>query len=306
MASPGNYPGDGPRIKRSHTTTTTTSKPATVSASRIVFPVVGRVQYTNDFGAPRSQGPHEGNDIMAPKRALAVAAEAGKIKFWTTSATAGCMLYLYGKSGTTYLYIHLNNDLTTRNDNRGKCIAGVSYAPGLKNGAKVKAGQLLGFVGDSGDANGVASHLHFEVHPHDGRAVNPYKFLNRAYRPLFAVLPTGTFTISASASVVSTELDEDGTSATLKVDVKSLRAWPGGFRIPNVNRNISITVDATDSVQQLGAGPAPAARTVSLTRLTAARKGQALTVTTTPAATKLDALLGRSLFDAATVVLKPS
>jgi hypothetical protein len=305
VASPGNYPGDG-RTGRHHkpATTTTTSKPATVSADRIVFPVVGRVQYTNDFGAPRPQGPHEGNDIMAPRRALAVAAEAGKIKFWTHSAAAGCMLYLYGKSGTTYLYIHLNNDLTNRNDNRGKCVAGVSYAPGLKDGARVKAGQLLGFVGDSGDANGVATHLHFEVHPHDGGAVNPYKYLNRAYRPLFAVLPTGTFTISASAKVVSTELSEDGASATLKVDVKSLRAWPGGFRVPNVNRNISITVDETDSVQQLGTGPAPAARTVTLARLTAAKKGQALTVTTAPAATKLDALLGRSLFDAATVVLK--
>ena len=49
----------------------------------------------------------------------------------------------------------------------------------------------------------------------------------------------------------------------------------------------------------------PAATTVSLARLTAAKKGQALTVTTAPAATKLDALLGRGLFDAATVVLKP-
>ncbi len=127
-----------------------------MSATRFVFPVVGRVQYTNDYGAPRPQGSHEGNDIMAPRRALAVATEAGKIKFWTHSAAAGCMLYLYGKSGTTYLYIHLNNDLTNRNDNRGKCVAGTSYAPGLKDGAKVQAGQLLGFVGDSGDANGIA------------------------------------------------------------------------------------------------------------------------------------------------------
>ena len=57
---------------------------------------------------------------MAPRRALAVAAEAGTVKFWTTSARAGCMLYLYGASGTTYLYIHLNNDLTRRNDNKGR------------------------------------------------------------------------------------------------------------------------------------------------------------------------------------------
>ena len=52
-----------------------------------------------------------------------VATEAGRIKFRTTSSRAGCMLYLYGASGTTYLYIHLNNDVTMANDNRGKCVA---------------------------------------------------------------------------------------------------------------------------------------------------------------------------------------
>ena len=71
--------------------------------------------------------------MMAPKRALALAAEPGKVKFWTHSATAGCMLYLYGASGTTYYYIHLNNDLTGRNDNRGKCVDGTAYAKGLPN-----------------------------------------------------------------------------------------------------------------------------------------------------------------------------
>jgi len=309
-ATPTLYPGvDGTGrfgVKPHATPGSTSTKPAAVDSSRFVFPVVGRVQYTNDYGAPRPQGRHEGNDIMAPRRALAVAAEAGKIKFWTHSATAGCMLYLYGKSGTTYLYIHLNNDLTNHNDNRGKCVAGTSYAPGLKDGQKVAAGQLLGFVGDSGDANGIATHLHFEVHPHDGGAVNPYRYLNRAYRPLFAVLPKGKFTISASAKVVSTALADDGSSATLKVAVKSLRAWPGGFRVPNVNRDITLTVSDTDSIQVLHTGPTPAATTISLQRLSAAKIGQTVTVTTAPASRKLDALLGRSLFDAATVVLKAS
>ena len=46
------------------------------------------------------------------------------MKYWTSSSAAGCMLYLYGKSGTTYLYIHLNNDVTKGNDNRGKCVPG--------------------------------------------------------------------------------------------------------------------------------------------------------------------------------------
>lgn len=308
-AQPGNSGesegGSGPVTKpKPATPKPTATPPARVSASRIVFPVVGQVQYTDDFGAPRRQGPHQGNDIMAPRRALAVAAEAGKVKIWTSSSSAGCMLYLYGKSGTTYLYIHLNNDLTNHNDNRGKCVLGTAYAPGLKDGQKVSAGQLLGFVGDSGDANGVATHLHFEVHPHNGKAVSPYKYLNRAYRPLFAVLPGSKFTLSFTGSVVSATPIDDF-SASLKIEVTSLKAWPGGFRVPNVNRTITLAVQDTDSIQQLRTGPTTAALTVSLQRLTSAKQGQPLTVTTAPAANKLDAQLGRGAFDAATVVLKP-
>ena len=54
---------------------------------RIIFPVVGQVQYSDDFGAPRAGGPHQGIDILAPRKAPAVAAEAGRVKLWTTSAT---------------------------------------------------------------------------------------------------------------------------------------------------------------------------------------------------------------------------
>ena len=114
----------------------------------LIFPVAGAATYIDDFGQPRAGGAHQGNDMMAAKKTPVVAVEAGKVKFWTTSASAGCMLYLYGASGTTYMYIHLNNDLTMKNDNRGKCVPGVSYARGLKDGAKVSAGQMIGYVGD--------------------------------------------------------------------------------------------------------------------------------------------------------------
>ena len=69
---------------------------------QIVFPVLGTVEFSDDYGAPRPQGPHEGIDILAPRHALALAAEAGRVRFYTGSGRAGCMLYLDGKSGTTY------------------------------------------------------------------------------------------------------------------------------------------------------------------------------------------------------------
>ena len=50
----------------------------------------------------------------------------------------------------------------------------MAYASGLKNGAPVKAGQQIAYIGDSGDAEGIYPHLHFEVHPKDGAAVDPF------------------------------------------------------------------------------------------------------------------------------------
>ena len=173
------------------------------SVPRLIFPVVGTVSYSDDFGQPRPGGTHEGNDLLAARHAPAVAVEAGRVKFWTTSANAGCMLYLYGASGTTYLYIHLNNDLTSQNDNRGKCVAGTAYAPGLKNGARVAAGQLIGFVGDSGDANGIHPHLHFEVHPSDGAAVDPYPYLRKAQPLMFYAKSGSKVALSLSGTIVA-------------------------------------------------------------------------------------------------------
>ena len=103
----------------------------------IVFPVLGAAHYVDDFGAPRPGGPHQGIDIIAAKKSLTLAADPGKVKFWTSSASAGCMLYLYGASGTMYEYIHLNNDLTAKNDNKGKCVQGVAYA--VPDGTPVEA-----------------------------------------------------------------------------------------------------------------------------------------------------------------------
>ncbi len=190
---------------------------------RLVFPVVGPVSYQNDFGDPRGGLSHQGNDIMAVKKSFAVAAEDGKVTFWTRSSSAGCMLYLYGRSGTMYEYIHLNNDLTQKNDNRGKCVAGTAYAKGLKNGARVKAGQPIGFVGDSGDANGIASHLHFEVHPGGGRAVSPYPYLKRSRVLLFAADPGDEVSLTLDGKLIAA----DTVAGTLSMRVTDLTSSNG-------------------------------------------------------------------------------
>jgi hypothetical protein len=243
----------------------------------IIFPVVGKVQYIDDFGAPRGGGSHQGNDLMAAKKSPAVAAEAGKVKYWTTSSAAGCMLYLYGESGTTYLYIHLNNDLTMRNDNRGKCVKGTAYT--VKNGAKVAAGQQIAYVGDSGDANGGNSHLHFEVHPSGGKAVTPFPYLQKAYRLLFAAKPGTPFSLTLTGTVESADIDR------LVVNVSTSQAWPSGLTLTKLNRTIALTVPEATVVQSLsGTG---ALRTIS--NVTLAEKGQKVVVWTQPASATLKA-----------------
>ena len=173
------------------------------------FPVVGNVHYIDDFGAPRPGRTHQGNDLMSIRHQPAVAFEAGRVEKWAhpNQAVPSCMLVLHGDSGMEYWYIHLNNDLGSANDNDGGCRK--AYAPGLSNGQHVRRGQLVGFVGDSGDANGIQPHLHFEVHNARGRALDPYTYLNKAKRLLYP-RPAATDPIRLGlrkATVVTTGVD---------------------------------------------------------------------------------------------------
>jgi hypothetical protein len=222
---------------------------------RLIFPIVGSAAWSNDFGAARYSGSHQGNDLMAPRRTVAVAAEAGKVKYWTSSASAGCMLYLYGKSGTTYLYIHLNNDVTKGNDNRGKCVPGMAYAKGLRDGQSVEAGQAIGYVGNSGDADHTDPHLHFEVHPNDGGAVNPYPYLMKAERLIFATAPATTVTLTVTGNVIQ------AATGQLTMKVAKLQAFPAGAVLDKMRRPLKLGVAETVQVdlgnKVVGAASAP-------------------------------------------------
>jgi hypothetical protein len=224
------------------------------AVARLVFPVVGGSSYGNDWGDARGTGSHEGIDIMAARRAPAVAAEGGTVEFWTTSANAGCMLYLHGDSGTDYWYIHLNNDLGEGNDNRGRCVPGVSYAAGLADGARVEAGELVGYVGDSGDANGISPHLHFEVHPDGGAPVNPYRHLRRAQQLLFPARAGATFTLSLSGTVL-----EVG-AGKLELRVDGLRVWPWRTTVPELDRTLVVKLGAGALVRAARVGGSTVSR----------------------------------------------
>ena len=215
-------------------------KPGLIDGKPIVFPLIGDYPYTMNFGDPRVNGSHQGIDIeRVPWRTPVVAAEAGKIKWWTTSARAGCMLYLYGKSGTTYLYIHLNNDLTEKSEDTGGCKLGVAYA--VADGAKVTAGEQIAYLGDSGDAEG-NHHLHFEVHPDDGAAVNPYPYLNAAERLLFPGRLGTTFALGLRGTPVAAG------AGSLELRVTAVRWWPGGRWTPVVGeRGVTLSM-APDAV----------------------------------------------------------
>jgi hypothetical protein len=142
----------------------------------IGFPLDGEATYTNDFFDARSGGrSHNATDLMAPKMTPVLAANAGVVT-WApmTQPYYGYMLTIQGDDGYKYNYVHLNNDNPGTDDGRGG--SAQAYAAGIKQGVHVERGQHLGWVGDSGNAEGTPAHLHFEIYD-GGSAINPYELL---------------------------------------------------------------------------------------------------------------------------------
>ena len=115
--------------------------------------------YVDSWGAARSGGrSHQGTDVMAPHGARVFAFVNGVVSRESTSSNGGIQLYLQGDNGTEYFYAHLSG-----------------YA--VSTGARVRAGQLIAYNGQTGNARYTAPHVHFEVHPGGGSPINPYPHL---------------------------------------------------------------------------------------------------------------------------------
>jgi len=215
---------------------------ANAAVPRLAFPVVGNVSFTNDYGEPRSGGWHQGNDLMARWRAPAIAAERGTVQLHTGSSLGTCMLYLHGASGYTYVYIHLNNDLTARSEDSGGCREGVAYAPGLRTGDFVRKGELVGYVGDSGDAENGMDHLHFEIRK-NGSPQNPYNHLRAARHVLYpkpATLDPMWLLLKGAVRSI--------TADTLEVTVRKIR-MSNGWRF-NYTRTVTLALSGDTVYQQ--------------------------------------------------------
>lgn len=130
------------------------------------FPVAGKAHYSDDWLAHRSTPAfhlHEGTDVFAAKGTPVIAAADGIVeRMVRNSAVGGTSLRLTTADGTFYYYAHLDR-----------------FAPKLAEGERVQKGDVLGFVGTTGNASATAPHLHFEIHPGGGEAVSPVPYLDR-------------------------------------------------------------------------------------------------------------------------------
>jgi murein DD-endopeptidase MepM/ murein hydrolase activator NlpD len=122
-------------------------------ATGLVCPVRGALSFIDSWGFSRHQGPHQGVDLMAATGTPNVAVVSGNVDF-KEGGTSGLGAYLHGDDGNLYYYFHLS-----------------AYEGGARH---VAQGEVIGYVGNTGDARSTASHTHFEVHPGGGGAVNPY------------------------------------------------------------------------------------------------------------------------------------
>lgn len=164
------------------TTSTTTPQPAcsTPFVYPMVFPILGAGEVISSFGADRDGGAryHLGNDIAAPSLQPVVAVADGTVtKLGGDEGISGYRVHLRHDDGWSTLYIHLNNDTAGTDDG-----SGIGIRPDLAEGDRVTAGQVIGWNGDSGNAEDSVPHVHFELRDPSGTPVDPAASLAAARR----------------------------------------------------------------------------------------------------------------------------
>jgi murein DD-endopeptidase MepM/ murein hydrolase activator NlpD len=145
-----------------------------------VFPQeIGPTEFRDTYGQSRSGGrSHNGTDLLAPRMTEIYALADGTVTYVGTNNLSGRNIKLDHGEGWESYYVHLNNDNVGTDD--GAAPWSLAVPPDIDEGVEVVAGQLIGWVGDSGNAEGTTPHTHFELRK-DGKPINAYEILLAAH-----------------------------------------------------------------------------------------------------------------------------
>lgn len=146
----------------------------------IVFPQeTYPTAFSDTYGHSRSGGrSHKGTDLLAPRMTEIYAIADGVVIFVGINNLSGRNVKVDHGDGWESYYLHMNNDNPGSDD--GRASWDLTVAPGIVEGSTVSAGQLIGWVGDSGNAEGTTPHTHFELR-RNGQSLNAYSLLVDAY-----------------------------------------------------------------------------------------------------------------------------
>ena len=222
---------------------------------RLVFPIVGTTKYYSGFGDCRDNctREHFGVDILTYgwKGLPVVAAQDGTVtKVTYDTGKAGCAIRIRGRDRWETRYIHLNNDIPGTDETGYPC-----PAPGIEVGSTVTAGQVIGWVGDSGNAEHTVPNVHFELRTPGGYPVDPYPSLKASVKIAYEWLPSDPGVTSralidanwrSSASVVVVIPSDEADKLTADANSAPIYDAPILF----VSR--SDVQAATDSISRMG------------------------------------------------------
>jgi hypothetical protein len=170
---------------------------ASAATHTILLPIhpdhVDDFYWRDTWGAPRSGGrSHIGVDMMGDKMLPLVAVADSEVRWGRFNNSRGTIVRLRDDKGWEYQYIHINNDTPGTDDGNATCLQALSEKlcnalesdGDIRRGTRVSAGEIIGYNGDSGNAEWTAPHLHFEVYAPDGAggvvAVNPTPYVDAA------------------------------------------------------------------------------------------------------------------------------
>ena len=229
-----------------------------------IFPVAGPNHFSDSFGAPRDGGrrKHKGCDIICARNTPLVAVVSGIIGRANPVDTGlgGRTIWLRGDDNNCYYYAHLE-----------------SLGPEIRTGVRVKAGQVVGYAGNTGNARTTCVHLHFEIHPGGGDAIDPYLVLKGAATidEVVGATTTTTTTTTTTSTTTTTTTTTITTTTTTSEGGSTTTTAGGGSTTTTVVTTTETTVTPTTTTTVPVTGPGESTSTSTTTT----------TTTDTPAAT---------------------